>query len=439
MTDTIVCPSCGSEIAVSETLAAQIRQHLRLEFDQEARRKDRDLERRLDEIREHECELKAARESIEQEVAARIAGEQAHLVEQARVKAEESVALEMRDLEGQLTEARDQITEARKAELQLRKDRRQLEERSHELELTVTRTLDSERATIRAQALQEWDEQNRLKEADRDRLIADLRAQIDHLKRRSEQGSPQAHGEIMELELEDILRDAFPHDSFEAVPVGAHGGDILQRVHDQGGLDCGAILWESKRTKNWCDAWLPKLRHDQRTAKAHVAILASEELPKGVASFDCIDGVWVTSRPYLIGLAAALRQGMIDIARTKRSLQGRQDKFEFLYNYLAGSEFRQRIEGIVEAFMTLRYDLESEKRSMHRLWAKREKQLERANRNTSGMYGDLVGILGANLPQIANLEIAITAPDPEPSSWSPSMGKNRSFSRLTVPAVLSPH
>ncbi len=51
MADIIICPSCGSEIAVSETLTAQIRQHLRLEFDKQARRKDEDVEKRLEDIR----------------------------------------------------------------------------------------------------------------------------------------------------------------------------------------------------------------------------------------------------------------------------------------------------------------------------------------------------------------------------------------------------
>lgn len=207
--------------------------------------------------------------------------------------------------------------------------------------------------------------------------------------------------------------------TIDAVPVGAHGGDILHRVHDPSGLDCGVILWEAKRTKNWSDNWLPKLRNDQRSAKAHVAILTSEELPKGITHFGCIDGVWVTSHHCLMGLAAALRHGMIEAARTRRSLLGRQNKVELLYTYLAGSEFRQRIEGIVEAFMTLKEDLESEKRSMHRLWAKREKQLERAALNTAGLYGDLGGILGPSLPQIANLELAVLAMDSESLALEP--------------------
>jgi hypothetical protein len=421
VTDTIICPRCGAAIAVSETLATQIRQHLRLEFDQEARQKDKDLEERLEQIRQQERELEASRESLEHQVSTRIAQEQTRLLEEARVKAEQAVALEVGDLQGQLAEARDKIIEARKAELQLRRDRQDLAERQQELELTVTRTLDSERTTIRAQARQEADEQHRLQEADRDRLIEELRAQINDLKRRSEKGSPQARGEVMELELEDILRDAFPHDRIEAVPVGAHGGDILQHVQDASGLDCGSILWESKRTKNWSDAWLPKLRNDQRAAKAHLAVLTSEELPKGLTHFGAIDGVWVTSRLCLLGLAAALRHGLIEAARSKRSLQGRHDKMEILYAYLAGSEFRHRVEGIVEAFMTLRDDLESEKRSMHRLWAKREKQLERAARNTSGMYGDLAGILGGNLPQIANLELAVISADSDALLMEPAM------------------
>jgi hypothetical protein len=269
--------------------------------------------------------------------------------------------------------------------------------------------VDEERAKIRDDAKREAEEQNRLREAEKEKLIEDLRGQIDDLKRIAEKGSPQVRGEVMELELEDLLRDLFHDDAIDPVPVGAHGGDILHRVYDVSGQGCGLILWESKRTKNWSDAWLPKLRNDQRVAKAHVAVLTSEELPKGVVTFGCIDGVWVTNRLCVVGLAAALRHGMIEAARARRALEGRQNKVEFLYTYLAGSEFRQRIEGIVEAFMTLRDDLESEKRSMHRMWAKREKQLERAVSNTAGLYGDLSGILGPSLPQIADLGLPTIA------------------------------
>jgi hypothetical protein len=217
----------------------------------------------------------------------------------------------------------------------------------------------------------------------------------------------------MEVLLEDLLRDVFPTDSIEPVPTSFPGGDVLQRVHDAAGLSCGTILWESKRTKNWNEAWLPKLRNDQRAAKAHLAILATAEMPKGLTTFGNIDGIWVTGRPCLVGLAAALRHGLIETARTRRSAEGRTTKVEALCTYLAGSEFRQRVEGIVEAFLSMKEDLESEKRSLHRLWAKREKQIERATINTAGLHGDLAGILGSSLPQIANLELASPAHEPD--------------------------
>jgi hypothetical protein len=413
MTDTIVCPSCGADIAVSEILAAQIRQNMRQEFDREARQKDRELEQRLDEIRRQERALTAAQQLMEQEIATRVAQEQARLAEEARKQAQESVKLEMCDLQDQLADAKEKITQAHQAELQLRKERRELEDQQRELELTVNRTLDAERAKVRVDAMRAAAEENRLHLADKDKLITDLRDQIDDLRRISEQGTAQSRGEAMEILLEDLLRDVFPHDTIEPVPASFPGGDVLQHVHDLAGLDCGTILWESKRTKNWNEGWLPKLRNDQRAAKAHLAVLATVEMPKGLTTFGNIDGIWVTSRHCLVGLATALRYGLIEAARTKRSQEGRKTKIEVLYNYLAGSEFRQRIEGIVEAFITMKEDLESEKRSLHRLWAKREKQLERAALNTSGMYGDLAGILGPNLPSIANLELApVTADAP---------------------------
>ncbi len=209
----------------------------------------------------------------------------------------------------------------------------------------------------------------------------------------------------MELELEDLLRRHFPYDEIIPVPKGVHGGDTLQNVRDTAGCLCGSILWESKRTKAWSDAWLPKLRDDQRAAKAQIAAIVTLEMPKGLTTFASIDGVWVTSRACLFGLASALRAGLIEVAAAKRATEGRQEKMDLLYNYLSGPEFRHRVEGIVEAFMTLRQDLEIEKRAIQKIWAKREKQLDRAIANTAGLHGDLRGIVGASLPQIETLEL----------------------------------
>src|SRR5262249_13461346 len=215
-----------------------------------------------EDIGRRERELEASRRSIDQEVSNRLDQARDRIHVEAMSKAKDAVAQEMLDLEGQLAKAKSKVAEAQKTELQLRQERRQLEEQKQELELTVMRTLDQERATIREEAKRQADEEHRLQEADKDKLVSDLRRQIDELKRKSEQGVPQTQGEVMELELEEILRQHFPADTIEPVPVGAHGGDVLQHVHDGAGQDCGTILWESKRTKSWSDGWLPKLRND---------------------------------------------------------------------------------------------------------------------------------------------------------------------------------
>jgi hypothetical protein len=202
--------------------------------------------------------------------------------------------------------------------------------------------------------------------------------------------------------------------------VGVHGGDLLQQIIDTNGSPSGSILWEAKRAKCWNDAWLPKLRDDQRSARAHLAVLMTAAMPKGLTAFGCVDGVWITNVSCLVGLATALRAGVIEVGRAKRSLQGTQTKVELIYNYLAGSEFRQRIEGIVEAFLTLQNDLDSEKRSIQRLWAKREKQIERGVGNIAHLYGDFSGILGTGLPQIANLEFAAIDADSDLLALEPA-------------------
>ena len=380
-------------------ISAQLREHLRRELEIDVRRQEADIAKRAESLRDQE-------QSLEQEISRRLAQQEAQLIQQAQLKAKESLAVEFGDLQNQLIETKQKLGNAQQAELQLRKDRRELETQKSELELTVTRKLDAERNAIRQAAKQEACDENRLREADRDNTIATLRHQIDELKRKSEQGSNQAHGEVMELVLEDALRHQFPLDTIDDVPVGVHGGDLLHHVFDSASHECGLMLWESKRTKAWSDTWLPKLRDDQRAAKAHLAILVTAELPRNFSAFGCLDGVWIAKPQYALGLAMALRAGLLEAARTRRLLVGRQTKMELLYQYVAGSEFRQRVEGIVEAFVTMKTDLECEKRSIQRLWNKREKVLDRVIINTSGLHGDLGGILGSKMPAIESLELA---------------------------------
>lgn len=419
MSDTVICPNCKFEIEVTEVLSAQLRTQLQKEFEAEIRKKESAIEKREADVVRAKEEVEKAQQDIDRRVSEQLSKERKQLSEEALAKAREQVTLEIRDKDQQLTEANQKLKAAQDAELTLRKERRELEEQKATLELTLTRRLDEERAKIRETAKKEAAEERHLKDAEKDKLINDLRVQLDDMKRKAEQGSQQLQGEILETTLEDLLRQQFPFDEITPVQKGVHGGDVIHIVRDASGAVCGIILWESKRTKAWSDGWLPKLRDDQRAAKAQIAILVSLELPKDVTTFRHIDGVWVTSVTCAISLTHALRAGMLEVGAAKRALDGRHDKMEVLYKYLSGQEFRHRVEGIVEAFVTLREELEAEKRATQLRWAKREKQLDRAVTQTTGMYGDLSGIIGGALPAIANLELpAIEGPTAAPPTQS---------------------
>ena len=206
------------------------------------------------------------------------------------------------------------------------------------------------------------------------------------------------------MELEALLAAKFPRDTIQPVPKGEFGGDVLQRVIGPLNQICGTILWECKRTKNWSDGWLSKLREDQRAAKAEVAVIISQALPKEVEAFGFLEGVWIADPKVTLPVAFSLRQTLIEVATARQASEGQQTKMEMVYGYLTGPRFRQRVQAIVEAFSSMKEDLDREKKTIIRQWAKREEQIDRVMQATVGMYGDLQGIAGKTLQEIEGLE-----------------------------------
>jgi hypothetical protein len=165
------------------------------------------------------------------------------------------------------------------------------------------------------------------------------------------------------------------------------------------------LLLESKRTKNWSDGWLGKLKDDQRAAKADLSLIVSTVLPKGIEGFDLMEGIWVVEPRCFIPLAIALRQSIIEIAGVRQTREGQQTNMGMVYEYLFGPRFRQRVEAIVERFTEMHEDLDKERRTMTRLWAKREEQIRGVMDSTAGMYGDLQGIAGKAFHEIEAFDI----------------------------------
>lgn len=225
------------------------------------------------------------------------------------------------------------------------------------------------------------------------------------MQRKADQGSMQMQGEVMELALEDLLREAFPFDLIAEVGKGIRGADVIQTVRNKYSHECGKIIYETKRTKNFEYGWIEKLKHDMVAQRADIAILVTEAYPKELDRFGIIEGVWVCKFADIKPLVMLVRDSIEKIYAANAAQENKGDKMVVLYNYLTGNEFKHQLEAIVEGFKALEDGLNSEKKAMQRIWKEREKQLEKVLNNTIDFYGSVRGIAGSSVPEIKMLEL----------------------------------
>ena len=400
-----VSKDMNAKLAAAESRAAekdaQLAEAQKIEL--EARQ---DRERLMEEKRQFDL---LVRRSVDEQVAIATAkaAEAATQELSTKLAAAQSLAME-RD---------EKLAEAQQRELAALKAKQEAEDAKRETELQVARQIDAERAKIRDEALHQRDDEYRLKMAEKDQQITAMQQKLEEARRTGDNASQQLTGEVMETDLCDNLMAAFPNDDFERVKKGHTGGDVLQTVKNRLGHVCGKILWESKRTKNWSDSWLPKLRDDQREAGADVAALMSETLPDDVRHFELREHVWVTGVPTVVALATALRQGLIETANARRAAAGTDSAKDHAYTYLTGPTFRQRVRGALEPISQMRDDHELEKRMTLKRWGAREKQLDRFMSAMLGMYGDLQGLVGPALPDVEGLML----PEPDEAAEKPKL------------------
>ena len=374
---TITCPHCKGEVHLTESLAAPIVEATRAQY---------------------EAKLRAERTAI-----AEAEAKKARLALTAEM---DRKAQEVAELTSVLADRDQKLAEAQQAQTDALRKQRELDDAKRELELSIEKRVQESLAATREQAKREAEGDLKLKMAEKEQTISAMQKQIEELKRRAEQGSQQLQGEVQELEIEAVLKQSFPSDVFTPVAKGEFGGDVVHAVARADGQPCGTILWESKRTKHWSEGWLPKLRDDQRAAKADLAVIVTHTLPKGVETFGHVDGVWVTSTRTFVPLAIALRHTLMELALARQAGEGQQTKMELVYQYLTGHRFRQRVTAIIEKFEEMHADLAKERTTMTKLWAKREMQIQAVLAATAGMYGDLQGIAGQAIETIEALDVS---------------------------------
>lgn len=415
----IKCPNCGTQIDVNEILYHQLENEFKQKnlnekkkFDEEIAQKRVEYKQALDMLKQKEEDIKEQKEKFDEELKKATK----ELLKQEKQKLQEEIKREILEeqsesialLKKELDEKSNQVKELNTAKIQIEQLKRDNEEMESAIMAKAQLTLNEQLKIEKEKIQKTVDEQNELKLKQKEEQLEQLKKQLQEAQRKAEQGSQQLQGEIQELAIEEYLSDKYPFDVIEEIKKGVRGGDCIQTVHTREIQNCGKIYYESKRTKDFQKVWIEKFKADMRDKSADIGVLVTEVLPKELDRMGLIDGVWICTFEEFKGLSSVLRESIIKINQAKKSEENKTDKMSLLYSYLTSTEFKMQIEAIVEGFTQMQSDLDSEKRSMQRIWKQREKQIEKVLDNTIGMYGSIRGIAGNSIGNVKALELPYT-------------------------------
>lgn len=390
---TIICPKCKEQVSIDEALGHQLEEKITKQI---TAQKDKEWEEKLEKADE---EAKRKYWKIAQE--------------KAEEKLKEQISLQQKTLQEEVAKNDQELKMVREEELKMRKEKQVMEEEKEKWELVKQRQLDEEREKIKQKTAESILEEHRMRDLEKNKQMEDMRKKIDELQMKVNLTSQQLQGEVLELELEELLKRDFPFDDIMPVGKGIRGADVIQVIHDQTGNECGKIIWESKRTKNWDEGWVIKLKEDMRSEKADLAIIVSTALPQGLKNFAHREGVYVTSFDCLTSVAGVLRMQLIKIHSTKLMSVGKNERIESLYRYITSTEFAQKIDAMMETYSMMKETLEKEKNALTKLWAQREKEIEILKNSTLTIHGSLVGLTGDTMVGVGDLEFAFVEGDTE--------------------------
>jgi len=405
----INCPNCGTAIDVNDILAHQLEEQIKQKYQaQLSVQRDEFSKKQRDLLADKEAfEAKKLRENelFQEKVDVKIKQEKA-LIEQ---KLKQQLVLEQQDqfqlLQKELNEKSEQIKELNltKAEIEkLKREKSELKEAIEaESQLKLNQLILEEKEKIRK--IEE--DKNELRVKELLKQLEDQKKLTEEMKRKQEQGSMQLQGEVQELAIEEWLAAQFPLDTIDEIKKGARGGDCIQTVHTRQQQNCGTIYYESKRTKDFQPSWIEKFKADIREKSADIGVLVTDVLPSDMARMGLKDGIWICTFEEFKGLCTVLRETLIRLNTSLVSQENKGDKMHLLYDFLTSNTFRMQVEAIVEGFSQMKADLETEKRSMQRIWKQREKQIEKVIVNTIDMYGSVRGIAGNAVQAVRALEL----------------------------------
>lgn len=405
----IKCPNCGTTIDVQDILAHQLEDEIQQKYQgklAEAQKLAESEKAKLaQEKADFETKKKQENELFQERLDKQLKSDRLVMEEKLKNKLLEEQSEQFKALQKELNEKSEQVKELNRSKAQIEQLKREKSELKEAAEAEAQKKMNEMLLAERGKIRRAEEERNELKFKELQKQLEDQKKLTEEMKRKQEQGSMQMQGEVQELAIEEWLSVQFPLDSIEEVKKGARGGDCIQVVNTRSIQNCGKIYYESKRTKEFQPAWIEKFKADMRDKGADVGILVTEAMPAEMDRMGIRDGVWVCSFSEFKGLCAVIRESVVQLKMVVSSQENRGDKMHMLYDFLTSNTFKMQIEAIVEGFSQMKEDLESEKRSMQRIWKQREKQIDKVVTNTVDMYGSIKGIAGKAIQSVKALEL----------------------------------
>lgn len=408
-TSLVKCPHCHEEFDVQGILTQQLESDIKLKYEQQSKAERKKVEEAAGVLakakEEFELAKKRENELFQDRLSKQIAAERKNLEAELKTKLLDENAEVLKSMQEELNEKSQQLKELNRAKADIEKLKREKDEMKETLEAESQTRLNEIISLEKEKIKRVEEERNELKMRELMKQLEDQKKLTSEMRRKQEQGSMQLQGEILELAIEEWLTTEFPLDNIEEIKKGARGGDCIQIVNTRDAANCGRIYYESKRTKEFQANWIEKFKNDMREKGVDIGVIVTEAMPAGMDRMGQINGIWICKFEDFKSLAAVLRESLIRVSLALVSQENKGDKMTMLYDFLTSSEFRMRIEAIVEGFTQMKAGLETEKRAMLKIWKEREKQIEKVVINTIEMYGSVKGIAGNAVQSVAALEL----------------------------------
>lgn len=405
----IKCPNCGTSIDVQDILSHQLEDEIKQKYQAQIAEEKKKYESEFDNLNkakdEFEKKRKQENDLFQERLNKKVKEEKGLLEEKLKLKLKEEQTEQFDALQKELNEKSEQIKELNRTKAEIEKLKREKGELKEVAEADAQKKLNETLLTEREKIKKAEEDKNELRFKELQKQLEDQKNLTEEMKRKQEQGSMQLQGEVQELAIEEWLATQFPLDTIEEIKKGARGGDCLQTVNTRTNQNCGTIYYESKRTKDFQPIWIEKFKTDIRDKDANIGVLVTEVMPADLDRMGMKDGIWICNYEEFKGLCAVLRESLIKVSLAIGSQENKGDKMEMLYEYLTSNSFRLQIEAIVDGFSQMKIDLDTEKRSMQRIWKQREKQIEKVMINTVEMHGSIKGIAGNAIQSVKALEL----------------------------------